>query len=476
METIRILFYTDLCAISQGTNHRGLTKAKKFIELKLAPIANVEISILNRHIDYKNGEKYKYQATKLTDVLLHQYDELWVFGALQATRENPELTQAEIQALTEWMKVGGVMITGDHSDPMSEDPGAPIVNLGSAIGRNIPRAGELRVWDGPPTARYEHLPLEKRENFNTQEGAGDFEKLDDPSLQLDNVPQKLFLIAPESPHRLFWWYFDEKTQKMIYISRFPDHNHEGKLAFPIPEGKDWPTGSPAPTLVAQGRDKRFTDRFIDLVSVFEGTEDAGRIVADSSFHHYINLNLLDIEKADANGVPQRFSDLDQIAQYYANVALWLAPRKLRQRMAWDLFLWAAQHPCVREERSNSNETLGRTALRAIKHEIGISNLYRLIEENTYEANTNAIGDIVGLIFIRRPIDSLNINTEAALGRVIREHYRAFDERGVIDPTCLGFNPNPELVLRALSTAFESSPEILDRFQSSFKAAAVALTV
>jgi hypothetical protein len=477
METLRILFYTDSADISENLHLWGLTTLEKFIKLKLEPIVDIEISILNRHIDYKNGRKHKYQATQLRKGLLDQFDELWIFGALPAPANKPELTQAEIQDLTEWMKKGGVFITGDHSIPMGgatcKDPHASFVNLGSALGRQIPRVKELRAWDGPPTGCYEG-PLASRDNFNTQEGNNPL-TLDDTSLQVDGIPQQLYLIPPLNPHRLFWWFFDEKTHQMVYISHFPDHLHEGLLTFPVPAEPDWPAGAPAPRVVARGRDKRFTNKFIDLVSVFEGTKDAGRIVADSSFHHYININLVRIDGLD-QGIPKPLSALDQIAQYYANLALWLAPRELRKRMGWSLFLWAAKHPDVKEDKGNSDEIVGRTALRALHREIGIANVHRLIEETGDVGNTKAIADVVGLVFVGRSNEpEVNINAEAALGAVIREYHHAFDELEVVDPASLRQVPNsPEIVFRALDSAFENAQELLDKLHPRFKAAAEAL--
>src|SRR5689334_24937145 len=114
METIRILFYTDSCDVSENRHFWGLTDLESFIKLKLASIACIQISVLNRHIEYKNGQKrYKYRATKLRKQLLDKFDELWIFGVLQATKDDPELTKAEIRDLTQWMKRGGVFITGD---------------------------------------------------------------------------------------------------------------------------------------------------------------------------------------------------------------------------------------------------------------------------------------------------------------------------------------------------------------------------
>ncbi len=163
METIRILLYTDKADISESWHLWGLSSLQQFVALKLKGLANVTFTIRNRHFEYKENPTHGNGATPLTSSLLHDYEELWVFGALQAnTMSEPhnELDINEIDALQTWMNEGGVFITGDHSEAFGnltcEDDHSQFINLGAAIGRNIPRAGKLRVWDGPETNVWSH--------------------------------------------------------------------------------------------------------------------------------------------------------------------------------------------------------------------------------------------------------------------------------------------------------------------------------
>ena len=74
----------------------------------------------------------------------------------------------------------------------------------------------------------------------------------------------------------------------------------------------------------------------------------GRIVVDSSFHHWVDINLTGIMNRDiarpslvVNDVLKRFgfltpkgiNSLNQIRTYHRNVALWLAPPKLQKELA-----------------------------------------------------------------------------------------------------------------------------------------------
>ncbi|HXT88003.1 MAG TPA: hypothetical protein VN714_01985, partial [Trebonia sp.] len=69
--------------------------------------------------------------------------------------------------------------------------------------------------------------------------------------------------------------------------------HEGALAFPssypTPEWPSGPFGQPTPEVVARGTDKRFAATY-DLVSAYDGSmASVGRIVADSTWHHYFHV-------------------------------------------------------------------------------------------------------------------------------------------------------------------------------------------
>lgn len=487
METIRILLYTDYSYISENINLWGLTSLQRFIKLKLQGIAHVEFSLMNRHFDYVNNQPNVDGATRLTPELLDRHDELWVFGALQMnTTAHPhnELDDVEVAALRAWMQTGGVMVTGDHSNGVGNmtcrSDHRNFVNMGAALGRRIPRAGELRAWDGPPTGCYS-VPLAERDNHNTHEGQNPA-NLDDPLLQTDVNPLTLRVTFDNPPHRLFWWYLDPQSQEVVPISKFPDHIHEGELRIPSPLGGDWPASSPAPVIAAQGRDNRYPaeQRLYNLVVAYDGhAANVGRIVADSSFHHYIDRNLLRIPARLTNRDPVPGSDLDQIAQYYCNLALWLAPKKIRERIGWGLFFWAARHPDVIEDKMNEPHVIGRTALSVLEQEIGTSNLYRLLAPSEDEPDSKLMNTLLSTIFLgdKSPAKLSFIEPEQSLGHIAQEYHRFFEERQLLDPGWFERDPAPpEVVLEGLTRASEKQSDKFGEFLSEFRALAESFRV
>ena len=206
-----------------------------------------------------------------------------------------------------------------------EDP-PELLGLGRAIGRCVPRAGELRKWHGPPSSGV-------NDSVNTVANQG---------MQLDRKPQKLIHESVNAdgepdphgkPHPLFFY----RAGKFIDI--FPDHRHEGALVIPdVFDPAVWPVGpngQPKPHVVAFGTDHRSGEK-IGLVSAYDGDRaGVGRIVADSSWHHYVNINLKGFPH------PARLrSYSDKIGQFYGNLAIWLAPmhkrRQMAQAMYWEL--------------------------------------------------------------------------------------------------------------------------------------------
>lgn len=127
------------------------------------------------------------------------------------------------------------------------------------------------------------------------------------------------------PHPLFFYRPGE------FIRAFPDHQHEGAVIIPAIIDATWPTGTfgqPRPHVVASGTDVR-TGAELKIVATYNGNlGGVGRIVADSTWHHYVNLNLLGFQHPAPEG-----SVADQIGQYYGNLAVWLAPCRKRLLMA-----------------------------------------------------------------------------------------------------------------------------------------------
>ena len=224
-----------------------------------------------------------------------------------------ELDDEEVKVLERWMSSGGVLMAGDHSvyAPGGNETDLPetFQCLGRAVGHRVPSAGQLRKWEGPPTVNFEN-------SFNTlvRTAAAD-EDFDD--LQLDPVPQTLRLVplGPDgSPHRLF-------LGKGGTINVFPDHKHEGKVIIPETLGSDWPpcdekddSKKPRPACVAYGCDKRSCQSSPALATYDGDSLGVGRIVADSSWHHYLNDNLRGLPETGDNPI------LDLLAQFYHNLA------------------------------------------------------------------------------------------------------------------------------------------------------------
>ena len=364
--TIKILLYTDdPCAITDGKNLLGLGSMIERLKAHAPVFADLSIKWVSRSSDYDHHADNKLNVVMRQEVERtgDPFDEIWFFGLHQANTEKfsqgvfrggpeSELTAEEVDKIDKWMKVeggagGGVLMTGDHNNPVPanwlqnrsgrctdtlETP--ELLGLGRAIGRCVPRAGALRKWDGPPSSR-------EADCFNTLTNAG---------FQTDRVPQKLiheFVNADgESdphgqPHPLFFY------RPGIFIDIFPDHRHEGALVIPdVLDTAVWPVGpngQPKPCFVAFGTERRTAER-ISLVTAYDGDQaGVGRIVADSSWHHYVNINL--------KGFPHP-APLDsysgKIGQFYGNLAIWLAPIRKRRQMAQVMYRELAEYTLLEQ--------------------------------------------------------------------------------------------------------------------------------
>jgi hypothetical protein len=336
--TVRILFYTDDPAVQlNNVSGFGVGMLRDLIIAENPFYADFDIDLVNRHAGGHAGDK-------VTPALLAGYDQVWFFGVRQCNvtgQPENELTAAEVSALAAWMNTGGVLITGDHSNPRpgGADPGLDAsLNLGRALGRSIPRAGELRVWDGGPDAS-------TVDNHNTQVPVAGTDP-NDLGLQSDTLPQQLIL-----RHYSLGWSFPPWRRRWrphpLFcggggpITVFPDHMHEGELVIPTSlPAATWPSGifgQPRPEVVARGTDKRNGEVY-GVVSAYDGAPaGVGRIVADATWHHYFNVNLLGFPPGPV---------LDDLAEFYVNLAVWLSPPAKRRAMRCHVWWWLAHNPTV----------------------------------------------------------------------------------------------------------------------------------
>ena len=391
---INVLFYTDHHYITLSVPPAGMSLDGSATELGLGILSellsadvdiftSIRVTLLSR---YNFGGSYDMPTidgavNKLTRDVLEKYDEVWFFG--RGMRDNlhydptiggPEnvLTQEEVEALRHWMNYGGVLMTGDHANN-APSPGAPtqLIGLGAALGMRVPRAGSLRSWFGPPASTDTNIStlVQRR-----REVASVFDDQSDATPQ--TIQPALSRLFPERYHMLFVGHSGSHGQ---LINVFPDHMHEGKLTLPDPDTSppevlaQWPTlhgFRPLPEVAATGW-ARIADRDPlvphELVAAYDGDQGGvGRIVADSTWHHYMNTNLVGFRDANriVPGQPiPRFRDdtLIRLRDYYRNLAVFLAPRSTRVSMLNHGLVWVVRHPLIQEIAGASLAQLGEAA-------------------------------------------------------------------------------------------------------------------
>jgi len=367
---IKILLYTDdpVDIKDDLTSDFNLGVMLRHIEAHAPAFASLCFKLVSRNSTVNN------HADNRLDTLIQngEFDQIWFFGLHQGNRENfsigilrggphSELEPEEVQALKTWMEIGnregqrggGVLMTGDHAEPRPPDaieqPGGAGVDefwgLGRAIGARVPRAGQLRQFVGPPSRQ-------SLDSQNTQVlvlGTN----FDEPLLQFDPVPQRLILQNFDTngqpsetglPHPLFFY------RPESFIQVYPDHMHEGTVVIPsqqqLSDPNVWPNVNiVSPHVIARGTDNS-KKKVVDLIAAYDGDQaGVGRIVADSTWHHYFNVNLNRFEPpGDLD------SATDQIGTFYGNLTLWLTPIAKRREMADAMISWVANRPAMLEER------------------------------------------------------------------------------------------------------------------------------
>ena len=323
---------------------------------------------------------------------LSVYDEIWFFGNTTGDEKgevDPKyaLTPAEVNAVFGFMQSGGgVFATGDHWD------------MGVNLCGLIPRVRSMRRWFyGDPgnrmdTSTYDNegVYLGPGKGLSAPSASGPYRH---DTLQPDihgEFPFDAQSDAIPQPLQLVYSYGGDHPQwRMPHpilcsaegdIDTFPDHMHEGEVMEPLQEdwgnvisynGGDVPeypfaNGTTVvngvtvpltrPQIIAFGKvlaghatlvpeyekkahhgstDATYVDEF-GTVCVYDGVpEGVGRIVTDSTFHHFADINLTGDPVAHMEkllGFLELTADLRlvdgpvlrKMRAYYRNIAYWLA--------------------------------------------------------------------------------------------------------------------------------------------------------
>jgi hypothetical protein len=281
---------------------------------------------------------------------LSDYDQVWLFGFQPGNDAGPDaniangepLTDAELKILAEWMDAGGgVLAAGDHD------------YLGASMCSRIPRVRTMRKWtnaQGVP-------PIDGPTRLDTNQPATSLQRVNAQfmpfALQGDAVPQPIDVVLEPLWHRTPWirGYAPHPIlcTRAGIIEVFPDHPHEGEiiddddveLDKPVGisgfGGVEYPGGAgrPRPKVIAYGRSTHqqwnrvkglLASKRFGLVGTYDGdSAGVGRVVVDSTWHHWFSENLVGFEASNPDV-------MNLMRAYFRNVALWLATPAQRANM------------------------------------------------------------------------------------------------------------------------------------------------
>ncbi|MFP5350594.1 MAG: hypothetical protein ACLGHO_12215 [Gammaproteobacteria bacterium] len=301
--------------------------------------------------------------------IIDHYDQIWCFGFDpgndQPNNLDPAIdvniashpwaaTNSELERLARWMneRQGGLFGTGDHH------------YLGASLCSRIPRLGVMRMWsvtDGVPTiGGTTRLDTNRPVSAAQQAGTAVIPN----SVETDAKPQVIDWVAE------YTWstspFFAYKSPHPILchptlgpINVMPDHPHEGRCFDPTDanwiatrrdatynfngySGDQFPTVGgvrPLPKIIAWGdtlagpplqfaKGEQQARRF-PMISVYDGQKiGIGRVVTDSTWHHWFNMNL------DGLATEADTTEYEKIKRYYVNIGIWLASATWRKAMVW----------------------------------------------------------------------------------------------------------------------------------------------
>lgn len=340
---------------------------------------------------------------------INVYDQVWLFGARQDPSDPQGMTTAELAVLARWMdeKQGGLFATGDHAD------------LGASLCSRVPRARTMRRWT---TAQGVPQPVGENRHDTNLKGHNTAYTFDDES---DDQPMKITpryyslasfnpFIRRRAPHPVLCG-----TDGVIDI--LPDHPHEGwvyddadvlltqTVSFGSYSAPEYPSVGgvrPRPEVIArahiqgdhQNSDFKgpVTPKSFGAIGAYNGHAAAvGRVVVDSTWHHWFDVNLTGRPVGSLDSTPMNTSnpktlgflataagqaEFARIQNYFRNVAMWLASPP-RQRCMFFRATWGGilRYPAVeRLHPSLAIWELGGSARDAIGRRAGQCTLTRWI--------------------------------------------------------------------------------------------------
>ncbi len=333
-----------------GTGGFGLSEfMTAFNQLEATTWVNYKVTLAHRGAIINNPNPVVVNHIPnfnfATSVSLNDFDQVWLFGI------NPSggIGEDEKNVIADFMNEGGgIFATGDHGF------------LGSAMCGDLLRVKDMRYWNDTPSSVNDTNEVSmsgRRRNDTNRPTHGDATSLWFDN-QSDNIPQTIGVrtFGGGIPHPLLS--ISKHLRPSGIIDIMPDHPHEGECA---PETSFTANGVTLPTQIIAtsfviggsttfgGAGKAQTDpHCFPSISVWDGRPaNVGRIVVDSTWHHFVNINLNGEGSENfPDDIPGRqsgltSSDFNVIRQYFMNIATWMTKQKSficwRKYIVFDLF-------------------------------------------------------------------------------------------------------------------------------------------
>lgn len=352
--TVKILIVTD-SAGSFNLADFGLAELLTVLAVPPGPYVTFQITKAHRGAFAQGANITNFRFDKHD---LSQYDEMWLFAV---ARGAGAIGDAEVAAIATFMDGGGgVFATGDHED------------LGVDMCGRIPRVRSMRRWWWPspgPNGEPVAPPVGGFTRHDTTlQGAFAPTEFEDQS---DDVPQVIqpkmysawggFLHNVVYPHPLL-------CGPKGVLRYLPDHPHEGVCEVPsdltatltfggssfteyptrpdgsVVEPEVIATGHNGPGIVSKGG---VNSKTFGVIGAYDGHQaSVGRVVVDSTWHHFFNINLIGdpiagepAQRVGFGASATGIAKYEDIKAYFRNIAVWLArPQRqwcMRWRVIWD---------------------------------------------------------------------------------------------------------------------------------------------
>jgi len=378
---VRLLLLTDDEGSFSEEDKFGLTELVQTLES--TPGVFMEVKVTKAHRDTAtemftepaNADVQGFRFDNTGHFNPANFDQIWLIGVREKVSGALALSQAELKVVAQFMdNGGGVFATGDHQD------------LGAALCAEIPRVRSMRKWTYDYTHDYETYnpasaegpPVYGSHRHDTLvQGHDAAFTFDDQS---DDIPAQISPTFYGIKNKYFGFRYPHPILcgPGGIIDVLPDHMHEGECVVPSNLSKSYtfagystveyptgPNGQVIPDVIAQGEvfahvtDNTGIGGIVDVVSnprmfgsigAYDGHEaNVGRVVVDSTFHHFMNINVIASGAVSSDPVKQvgfAYSvsgqkAYDQIRAYWRNIALWLA-RPSQQLGMFHRTFWAAR--------------------------------------------------------------------------------------------------------------------------------------